>query len=227
MTKFKGIWKFGGVGGPRTSSRLEIMTRTSWMANNAIPDSIIMNMICRSLGPPVELNEPNVRSTEVALLTSKNTMRILNTIKPVTRAFTTMDAVKAVRVSVFPQGIPKISPFSITYAPIGASQVARGHKLESAYQIPAKIDSLTYVCDCQEWRNNHNTVIFTPHNPTTVDLWRFGWINDKYNGLCVPMCIGQWSHNNRLLWFEQYKCDITLAVSHFEVEPIVYWDASV
>ena len=113
------------------------MTRTSWMANNAIPDSIIMNMICRSLGPPVELNEPHVCSTKVAL-TFKNTLRILNTIKPVTRVFTTMDAAKPVRASVFRQGAVKTWPFSIINAPFDASQVARGDKLKSAYQM--KID---------------------------------------------------------------------------------------
>ena len=103
------------------------------MANNAIPDSIIMNMICRSLGPPVDLNEPNVCWTEVALVTSKNTLRILNTIKPVIRAFTTVDAAKPVRASVSPQGAPKTPPSSIIIVPFVASQVARGDKLKSAY----------------------------------------------------------------------------------------------
>ena len=109
------------------------MTRTSWMANNAIPDSLIMNMICRSLGPPVELNEPNIRSTEVAL-TSKNTLRILNTIKPVTKAFTTMDATKPVRTTKFPQGRVKNLPSIIINVPPDASQDARDDKLKSAYQ---------------------------------------------------------------------------------------------
>ena len=51
-----------------------------------------MNMICRSLLvlPPVA---PKVRSTEVGF-TSKNTLRILSTIKPVIRAFTAMDNAK-------------------------------------------------------------------------------------------------------------------------------------
>ena len=108
-----------------------------------------MNMICRNLGPPAELNEPNARSTEVALLTSKSTLRILNTIKPVTKAFTTMDAIKPVRASVTPQRVIEASPFSIiidTFAPV--SQVAMSNKLKSAYQM--KIDSLTYVCNCQK-----------------------------------------------------------------------------
>ena len=67
------------------------MTRTSWMANNAIPDSIIMNMICRNLLPSVE---PKVRSTEVGL--NPVALRILNTIMPVIRVFTAMDAAKPV-----------------------------------------------------------------------------------------------------------------------------------
>ena len=59
------------------------------MANNAIPDSIIMNMIRRNLAPPLE---PKVCSIEVGL-TPAVALRILNTIMPVTRAFTAMDAV--------------------------------------------------------------------------------------------------------------------------------------
>ena len=164
-----------------SSIRLIITTRTSWMANNAIPDSIIMNMIRWSLGPPVELNEPNVRSTDVAsglsCLTSKNTVRILNTIKPVTSAFTSMDAARPVIIKVFPQGALTIPPSSIDVAPVGASQVARGDKLESAYKT--KTYSLTYIYDCQKWRNNHDTDIFTPHDPTTVYLWVFRWTKQK------------------------------------------------
>ena len=167
MTKSIAFWRLWDSG-TGSWNMLVITTRTSWMANNAIPDSIIMNMICRSLGPPVELNEPNVRSTEVAL-TSKNTLRILNTIKPVTRAFTTMDATKPVIISMFPQGAIKSSPSSIIVAPSDASQVTISNKLKSTYQM--KIYSLTYVYDCQEWRNHYNPDIFTPHDPTTVNLW--------------------------------------------------------
>ena len=176
MMKSEATWiiRLGGVcNDPRSSNRLVITTRASWMANNAIPDSIIMNMICWSLLLRVEFNEPNDDcSTEVAL-TSKNTLRILNTIKPVTMAFTTMDATKAVRVNMFPQGSIKVTSSFIT-APSCASQVARDNKLKLAHQT--KIYSLTYVCNCQEWRNNHHPDISTPHNPTTVDLWRFRWI---------------------------------------------------
>ena len=69
MTTSKAFLRLRGDGPARTSTmlRLIITMRTSWMTNNTIPDSIIMNMICRSLVPPIELNEPNVRSAEEAL----------------------------------------------------------------------------------------------------------------------------------------------------------------
>ena len=141
------------------NGRQENTTRTSWTANNAIPDSIIMNMICRSLLPLVE---PNILSTEVGL-TSKNTLRILNTIKPVIMAFTAMDTVKLViiigfkgtccELEVDSGTIPSISidpsvhfsifqtscfPVDVGFTNIEASdpnQVARGDKLKSAYQM--------------------------------------------------------------------------------------------
>ena len=72
--------------------------RISWMANNAIPDSIIMNMMCRNLLPSVE---PKVCSTEVGL--TPVALRILNTIMPVIKAFTAMDAAKPVIDNVFGQ----------------------------------------------------------------------------------------------------------------------------
>ena len=121
----------GGVCVASNSGRLVITTCTSWMANNAIPDSIIMNVICRSLGPPVELNEPNVCWTELAL-TSKNTLRILNTIKPVTRAFTSIDSTKPVRANKFPQTAIETPSSSSIYLPSVVSQVTRGDKLKLA-----------------------------------------------------------------------------------------------
>ena len=94
------------------------------MISNVIPDSIITNTICRNLVPLVE---PNLRSTEVLpALTSKNTLRILNTIKPVTKPFTAMVAARLVLTS----GI-----HGITFGEVGATQVARGYKLKSAYQM--------------------------------------------------------------------------------------------
>ena len=145
MTICKQIVRPGDV--DPSSMRLEITTRISWMVNNATPDSIIMNMMCRSLVPPVE---PNVRSTEV-VLTSKNTLRILNTIKPVTRAFMAMDTAKHVRISLVAQRTLKDSPYSkwvasVNRKPSDAIQEARDDNLKSAYKM--KINRLTYECDC-------------------------------------------------------------------------------
>ena len=76
-------------------------TRTTWMANNAIPDSIIMKMMCRNSLPLVE---PKVCSIDVGLITLV-TLRILNTIMPVTtgKVFTAMDVVKPVKNNAFGQ----------------------------------------------------------------------------------------------------------------------------
>ena len=74
--------------------------RTSWMANSAIPDSIIMNITCRNLVVPL-VDESKVRSTEVGL--TPVALRIRNTIMPVIRAFTAMDAAKPVINNVFGQ----------------------------------------------------------------------------------------------------------------------------
>ena len=154
---------------PVCTTRLLNTTRTSWMANNTIPDSIIMNMTCGSLEPSVEPNEPNVWSTKVGL-NSLVTLRILNTIKPVIRAFTAMDVAKPVRVNVLPQGAEERKPRSIFTAPCDAIQVARGDTLKLSMAYRMKINLLTYVCDCQEWRNYHDTDIVTPHDPTTEYL---------------------------------------------------------
>ena len=132
MTNCKAIRILVGVCGTATAAatRLESKTRSSRIANNAIPDSIIMNTTCRNLVPPVE---PNL---EVVAFTSKNTLRILNTnytIKPVTRTFTAMDAAKLVRPNVFPQVLIWLCTTVID--PSATSQLARGDKLKSAYQI--------------------------------------------------------------------------------------------
>ena len=80
-------------------------SRTSWMANNAIPDSIIMNMIFRNLLTPAE---PRVRSTEV-LGIAPMTLKILNAIMPVIKVFTAMDAAKPVIYNVFGQSLSALS----------------------------------------------------------------------------------------------------------------------
>ena len=64
-----------------------ITSRTNWIENNAVPDSINTNIIARSVSPPVV---PKIRSFEAAL-TSRNTSNSLNTINPITSAFTVME----------------------------------------------------------------------------------------------------------------------------------------
>jgi hypothetical protein len=67
---------------------LVAMSLANWIENNAMLDSIIMNMIDRRFVPPVA---PESTWSEV-VLTSQNTFNILNTIKLVTRAFTVIDS---------------------------------------------------------------------------------------------------------------------------------------
>ena len=68
----------------------------------------------------------NIRSTKVAFkLYFQNTLRILNTIKPVPRRFTAMDVAKPVRINMFPQGAITKMCCSIFTAPSDAIQVAR------------------------------------------------------------------------------------------------------
>jgi len=65
-----------------------------------MPDSIRMNMIDRSFLPPGVA--PKVLSFEVGL-TSRYTVKILSTIKPVTKALTIKDRVRPVNNIVLPQ----------------------------------------------------------------------------------------------------------------------------
>ena len=104
------------------AGRMKSTTRTNWTANINMPDSIITNKICRNLVPPVE---PKDRSTEVlAALSSKNTLRILNTIKPVARTFTAMDAAKLAVDTRPPQVVVINMPCTNVVVPaIGTSQV--------------------------------------------------------------------------------------------------------
>ena len=81
------------------ATKLTTTRRTSWIENNIIPDSISMNIVGRSLLRPVA---PKIRSSGVGL-TSWNTLKILNTIKLVTTAFTTMETARPVMVSVILQ----------------------------------------------------------------------------------------------------------------------------
>ena len=126
--------------------RMPNTRRITWMANNIIPDSIIANIMCWSLlvAPPVE---PKVGLTKIGL-TSKNTLRILNTIMPVTRAFTAMDVARLAIPDVFPQPTNTIWPCINVVRPSATSQVARGDKLKSTCQM--KIGWRTQVYNCEE-----------------------------------------------------------------------------
>ena len=108
--------------------------RTTWMASNAIPDSIIMNMICRNFLPPVE---PKVCSTEV-LDIAPMTLRILNTIMPVIRAFTAMEATRPIWNNVFAALLLLSTESSRTS---DAIQVTRCDKLKSDYQMKDSLRS--------------------------------------------------------------------------------------
>ena len=92
-----------------------------------MPDSIITNRIWRSL----VLGKPKVRPIEVA--SESIVLKILNTIKPVTKAFTAMEMNKAVTVNVTPQEVIINWTCTNSNEPNGASQVARGNKLKSIY----------------------------------------------------------------------------------------------
>ena len=128
------------------SGRISSTRRSSWMENNAIPDSIIMNMTCRSLEPlMVEFNEPKfeIRSTGIAL-TSKKTTRILNTINPVAMVFTAMDTARPVRFIVVPQGAKIYWSCTYVKAPCVDKQEAREViNWNWLIQMTRKIDWLT------------------------------------------------------------------------------------
>ena len=108
------------------------MNRVNWIENKAIPDSINMNIIARSVSPPVA---PKIRLFEAAL-TSRNTLNSLNTINPVTSAFTVMEMARPVAVKIALQtGIEIISPWMMYIAgakKVGVIQIARAndHELE-------------------------------------------------------------------------------------------------
>jgi hypothetical protein len=63
-----------------------VTSRATWIENNARPDSIIMNIIGRSLLPPM-----GPRVWPATGLVARYTSKILNAIKVVTRAFTAKD----------------------------------------------------------------------------------------------------------------------------------------
>ena len=80
------------------------MTRTNWMANKAMPDSIMTKTRERKFLPP--LTTPKDFSTEVEpCWTFRNALKILYTIKPVTRAFTAMEMATLMLVAIKPQRV--------------------------------------------------------------------------------------------------------------------------
>src|SRR5882757_3452899 len=74
----------------------------------------------------------DVSSEVVTLLTSQNTLKILNTIRPVTRAFTVMDAVRPVRASMAPQLVISIPSCPINCELELAIHITRSNKSRSA-----------------------------------------------------------------------------------------------
>ena len=66
------------------------MTRTNWMENKTMPDSIMTKI--RDLPPVTPRNLWGDFSAELLeRWTCRNTLKILHTIKPVIRAFTAME----------------------------------------------------------------------------------------------------------------------------------------
>ena len=94
-----------------------------------------MNITCRNLVVPL-VDESKVRSTEVIGLIFV-TLRILKTIMPVTRVFTAVDAIKPVINSVLFQSA-KVLILLYPYEIATSSQVTRGDKLKSVYQIKSR-----------------------------------------------------------------------------------------
>ena len=128
-------------------------SRPNWMANNAMPDSISMKMIDRSFLPPPE--GPTKVSDKVGL-TSKYTLMILNTIKPVTVAFTVKDRAKHVHNrSVDHSAIGAAESFWLTnfQSPgymASTIQRAEGNDLKIEISHCKEIGQLTKECDCKD-----------------------------------------------------------------------------
>ena len=79
------------------------MTRSNWMANKAMPDSIMTKITEQYFLPPMT---PRDFSAEVeSCWTFRNTLKILYIIKPVTRAFTAMKKVILMLSAIIPQRV--------------------------------------------------------------------------------------------------------------------------
>ena len=61
------------------------------------------------------------------VLTSRKTLKILNTVKPVTRAFTVMDIMRQVKSSLLPQAIEPTSFCTMKNVPLPTSHITTGN----------------------------------------------------------------------------------------------------
>ena len=85
-------------------------------------------MTRRIVRPPAT---PKDFSSKVVLaLTSRNTLKILNTIKPVTRAFTLIDITRLAVVILVPQVAELMLPAVIKFPEAATNHVTTGDKLE-------------------------------------------------------------------------------------------------
>ena len=99
-----------------------------------------MNIIARSVSPPVA---PKSRSLEAAL-TSRNTMNSLNTINPVTSAFTVMEMPRPAPIKMPLQVGARKDPWMLYRgARLAVIQVARGSDHEFKINKSVIRDSLT------------------------------------------------------------------------------------
>ena len=91
-------FKAASIGRGLENAGVLSMTRSNWIANKTMPDSIMTKIAERDFLP---LMMPRDLSVEVELCwTSWNTLKILYTIKPVTRAFTAMEKATLIVVAI-------------------------------------------------------------------------------------------------------------------------------
>lgn len=111
--------------------------RNNWMANKTIPDSIMTNMIGRSLLPPDILKF----SSSNEGLTSRYALTILRVISPVTIAFTVNERAMLIRLIIYFHRTWTLNRWALWDAPvslgnldfgsIAASQVANKSSMKS------------------------------------------------------------------------------------------------
>jgi hypothetical protein len=106
------------------------------MENNTIPDSISTNMRDRSFLPLVAPTFPLSKGA----LTSRNTLKILKIIKPVTRAFTIKDIAMLVRIIGNSQSGYTVWPSKISNELQPTSQIAGGKQLKQTSSERRQVD---------------------------------------------------------------------------------------